>query len=169
MTSFFLSHPYQNKFQTMPAKSPWNTLELLYRPFPHTPSPPKQLIWKDIIPASESRIVLSSQFFTTKHNNLVLRGEWEIVKQGKISRGVPRLLNTFGSTTMPADACQKSRNSSVQARDRYFLNMSDSYGGKWDRDDNEILTKMLGSMNITTNKTIMFLKRILCICKDLPG
>ena len=36
--------------------------------------------------------------------------------------------------------------------------------------DNEILTKMLGSMNITTNtETITFLQRIVCICKDLPG
>ena len=48
--------------------------------------------------------------------------------------------------------------------------MSDSFGGEWDRGDNEILTKMLGSMSITTNtETITFLQRILCICKDLPG
>ena len=34
----------------------------------------------------------------------------------------------------------------------------------------EMLTTMLGSMNITANtKTIMFLQRILCTCKDLPG
>ena len=48
--------------------------------------------------------------------------------------------------------------------------MSDSFGGEWDRGDNEILTEMLGSMNITTNTgTITFLQRILFICKDLPG
>ena len=48
--------------------------------------------------------------------------------------------------------------------------MRDSFGGEWDMGDNEILTKMLGSMNITTStKTIMFLQRILCICKDHPG
>ena len=53
---------------------------------------------------------------------------------------------------------------------KYFGNMSDSFGGEWDRGDNEILTKMLGSMNITTNtETITFLQRILCICKDLRG
>ena len=63
-----------------------------------------------------------------------------------------------------------SEPSLVEAWDKYFGNMSDSFGGEWDRGDNEILTKMLGSMNITTNtETVMFLQRILCICKDLPG
>ena len=63
-----------------------------------------------------------------------------------------------------------SEPSLVEARDKYFGNMSDSFGGEWDRGDNEILTKMLGSMNITTNtETITFLQRILCICKDLRG
>ena len=35
---------------------------------------------------------------------------------------------------------------------------------------NELLTKMLGSMDIATNtKTILYLQRVLCVCKDLPG
>ena len=44
---------------------------------------------------------------------------------------------------------------------KQFLVSSDSFGGEWDRGDNEILTKMLGSINITTNtENIMFLQRI---------
>ena len=63
-----------------------------------------------------------------------------------------------------------SEPSLVEARDKYFGNMSDSFDGEWDRGDNEIFTKMFGSMNITTNtETITFLQRIVCICKDLPG
>ena len=56
----------------------------------------------------------------------------------------------------------------VEARDKYFEKMSGSFGSEWDRVDNEILIKMLGSMHITTNtETIMFLHRVLCICKNL--
>ena len=63
-----------------------------------------------------------------------------------------------------------SEPSLVEARDRYFETMRDSFGGEWDRGENELLTKMLGSMDIATNtKTIMFLQRVLCVCKDLPG
>ena len=65
---------------------------------------------------------------------------------------------------------RSSELSLVEARDRYFETMRDSFGGEWDRGDNELLTKMLRSMDITTNtKTIIFLQRVLCLCKDLPG
>ena len=58
-----------------------------------------------------------------------------------------------------------SEPSLVEARDKYFGNMSDSFGEEWDRVDNEILTKMLGSMNITTNTgtTVLHFYREYCV------
>ena len=58
----------------------------------------------------------------------------------------------------------------VEARDKYFENMRDSFGGEWDSGDKEILTKMLGSMTITTNtKTIMFCREYYVYAKTFLG
>ena len=58
----------------------------------------------------------------------------------------------------------------VEARDEYFDYMVDIFGCERGRVDKETLLKMLGNTHIVTNTaTIMFLIKVLGICKDLQA